>query len=223
MTMTILEDAARCVHTYNERCVHYNLIAEGVYAARRRIEDPFSLKYQPYIIAGLIGFDMRRTMGDHNPYATAQGFGLHLLDCLRSLKGDLRRLADQKMATANLSEISPVIEHAYTHLATHCGVRGSFHVGTTKVLHWLYPDLFIVLDFNSAMAFQEHHKVEFRRTTQPGYSAKKYLECIETAQAEIVRYGPERFADLEANTPVCRIFDKVAFVVGAGWFVSHRE
>jgi hypothetical protein len=63
MTMTILEDAARRVHTYSERCVHYDFIAEGVYAARRRLEDPFSLEYQPYIITGLIGFDIRGRWG----------------------------------------------------------------------------------------------------------------------------------------------------------------
>jgi hypothetical protein len=217
MTMAILEDAAGCIRIYNERCVHYNLIAESVYAARRRIGDPLSSEYLQFIIAGLLGFDMRRTMGAHNPYSTTQGFGFHLLDSLRSLEGDLRRLADEKMATANLGEIIPVIERAYTHIASHCGFRRSFHVGATKVLHWLFPDLFIMLDSNSAKGFQKHHKVGFRRTSQPGYSAEKYIDCLKKAQAEILGYGPERFTDLEANTPLARIFDKVAFVVGAGW------
>jgi hypothetical protein len=57
------EHAADYIAAYNGRCVHYNLIAEGVYRARRRIGDHLSQEYEPFIIAGLLGFDMGRTMG----------------------------------------------------------------------------------------------------------------------------------------------------------------
>ncbi len=214
--MAILENAAECLRHYNERYFRYNDTAEEVYRARRRIADPFSPNFQPYIIKGLIGFDMRRTMGQYDPYSTAEGFGLHLSDSLRSLEGDLRRFRGDNLPTADLNAIGSAVKRAYECIAAGCAVRGKlFHVGATKVLHWLFPDLFIMLDRNVARAFQKHHKVGFRLATQPGYSAEKYLRCLEKAKDEIVGFGPESFVALEPNTPIARIFDKVAFVVGA--------
>ena len=57
------EQASNHVTTYDAQCVHYNLIADGVYLARRRIGDPLSPEFEPYIIAGLLGFDMGRDNG----------------------------------------------------------------------------------------------------------------------------------------------------------------
>lgn len=221
--MGLLDDAVECLRIYNERCVHYNLIAEGVYRARWDIGDPLTPKFQPYIIAGLIGFDMRRTMGAVDPYSTTEGFGLHLSNSLKSLEGDVRELASENLATADLGAIGSVVKRAYDCIAKGCAVSEKrFHVGATKVLHWLFPDLFFVLDRNTAMAFQKHHLIGFRRTTQPGYSAEKYLKCLGKAKEEIVRFGVERFRALEPGTPVARLFDKVAFAVGAGWDKSVR-
>jgi len=161
-------------------------------------------------------------MGEHDPYSTTEGLGLRLSNCLSSLAGESYGFTGDNLSTVNLSTFGPVVERAYERIAADCTVRGKFHVGASKVLHWLFPELFIMLDRNAAMAFQEHHKIGFRRTTQPGYSAERYLKCLEKAQAEISGYGPERLLALEPNTPIARIFDKVAFVVGAGWFVAHR-
>jgi hypothetical protein len=212
--MAILENAAACLKAYDSHCLHYNIIAEAVYRARNLV-GPLSGEFGPYIIAGLIGFDMRRTMGEGDPYSTTGGFGLHLSNSLGPLEGDLRRLTSDNLATADLSVIGPVVTRAYDGIADGCARRGRFHVGATKILHWLFPDLFIMLDRNAAMAFQKHHMVGFRQTTQPGYSAQNYFKCLELAKKEIVEFGVERFHALEPDTPVARIFDKIAFVVGA--------
>lgn len=79
-----------------------------------------------------------------------------------------------------------------------------------------------MLDHNAAMAFQKHHMIGFRRTTQPGYCAEKYLRCLEDAKEEIVQFGVERFRAVEPGSPVARLFDKIVFVVGAGWDKSAR-
>ncbi|MBI4874349.1 MAG: hypothetical protein HY822_06940 [Acidobacteria bacterium] len=89
-----------------------------------------------------------------------------------------------------------------------------FHVGATKILHWIAPALFLMLDSNVASAFRKHHAVEFANTTQPGYTAEKYFSCLKHAQAEIEAYGFERFRRLEPATPLARLFDKVAWDVG---------
>ncbi len=213
--MRILDNAPQSLEEYNSGCLHYNLIAQGVYQARERIRDPLSLEFRPYIVAGLIGFDMRRTMGK-NPYSPEGKFWPRLSECLEAPDG-LAGLAEMNLATANLGSISSVIETAYNRIADRCGVtEKKFHVGATKVLHWLFPELFIILDRNAAAAFQKHHQVDFRQTTQPGYESKKYFECLVKAQEEIKQFGLDRFRALEPPTPLARIFDKIAFVVGAG-------
>ena len=215
--MGILDNAARSLNEYNSRCVHYNLIAQGVYQARERIGDPLSLKFRPYIVAGLIGFDMRRTMGK-KPYSS-DGFQGRLSKCLGSEQGNLAGLANMNLAPADLSGVRSEIKAAYERLASGCDASGKdFHAGATKVLHWLFPELFIILDRNAAAAFQKHYQIGFRQTTQPGYESKKYFKCLEEAQKEIVRFGVDSFRALEPGpppTPLARIFDKIAFVVGA--------
>jgi len=106
-------------------------------------------------------------MGAADPYSTTEGFGLRLSNSLQPSEADLRRLASERLATADLGAIGPEVKRAYDRIADGCAGRGKFHVGARKVLHWLFPDLFIMLDRNAAMAFQEHHVVSFRRTTQP--------------------------------------------------------
>jgi len=211
-----LDNATQSLQTYNSRCVHYNLIAQGVYQARERIGNPLSPEFRPYIVAGLIGFDMRRTMGDGNPYSP-DGFQGRLSKCLDTLQDSLVGLANTNLATANLGSIRSRVETAYYCIANHCGVTGKeFNVGATKVLHWLFPDLFIILDRNAAAAFRKHHGVGFSQTTQPGYTPDKYFQCLEEAREEINQFGLDRFRALEAGTPLARIFDKIAFVVGGG-------
>jgi hypothetical protein len=90
----------------------------------------------------------------------------------------------------------------------------AFHVGGTKILHWINPDLFIMIDSNVARVFRVYHGVCFKDATQPRYTAKKYLDCLRHAQSEIHAYGYERFRALEPGTPIARIVDKIAFVQG---------
>jgi hypothetical protein len=56
--------------------------------------------------------------------------------------------------------------------------------------------------------------VKFAKGAQPGYTAEKCFSCLHHAQFEIEAYGYERFHRLEPATPLARLFDKVAFVVG---------
>jgi len=67
---------------------------------------------------------------------------------------------------------------------------------------------------NVAAAFKQHHRVGFKNTTQPGYSVERYVQCLKKAQEEIRAYGYDRFRLLEPQTPLARLFDKVAFIVG---------
>lgn len=86
-----------------------------------------------------------------------------------------------------------------------------FHVGATKILHFINPDLFLIIDRNAARAFKDSHNITYRNSTQPGYSAEKYVECLEYAKQDIITYGVNEFLSIETGTPMCRIYDKLSF------------
>jgi len=112
--------------------------------------------------------------------------------------------------------LGPDIENAYHCLAERGTLHEtkSFDVGATKILHWIFPHLLIMLDQNVAHAFRSRLGVGFRKTTQPGYCAERYLECLVKAQVEIQQFDGNRFRALEPRTAVARVFDKIAFMVG---------
>jgi hypothetical protein len=129
---------------------------------------------------------------------------------MRALIGEFR---EGRLSSVDLPAYVSEIESVYECLA-HAGTlhpEDQSHVAATKVLHWLFPDLFLMLDSRVAGVFRDVFGVSFVKSTQPGYSAEKYVKCLQLAQSDIRSFGAERFRALEANTPEARIFDKVAW------------
>ncbi len=78
----ILFNAHDKIKRYNQLCVHYNLVAKGVYVARAPMNDFFGTDFLPYIVAALISFDLGRMMGKglENKYdINHNGFARRLL------------------------------------------------------------------------------------------------------------------------------------------------
>ena len=71
-----------------------------------------------------------------------------------------------------------------------------------------------MVDTNVAKAFRTHHQADYKKSTQPGYTAKKYIDGLRHAQDEIRVYGLEKFMRIEPATPLARLFDKAAWVAG---------
>jgi len=216
----ILDRAGTAIPEYNRACVHYNLVADAIYRARETI-DPFSAEYEPYIVAGLIVFDMERTMGAGDKYETSgTGFRARLRAKMRGVRERLEGVPLVCLHQIELASFHDRITEAYNCLAAsgegalHGDQVKRFHVGATKILHWIAPALFIMLDRNVALAFRKHHRVEFANSTQPRYTAEKYFSCLKHARDEIQAHGYESFRRLEPDTPLARLFDKVAWVVG---------
>ena len=216
----ILDNPKAAIAEYNRRGVHYNLAAEGIY--RRRVGiDPFSEDFEPIVIAGLLAFDMGRMMGSGDKYAVGNNaFRSRLRPKMRALRTMINGLSESRLHETDLVEAAASIRSAYGILADP-GPEGlssdpgdHFHVGATKILHWLAPSLFIMVDANVARAFSVHHNVKYSKTTQPGYTAQKYIECLSRAQDEIRRFGSRSFLQLEPDTPIARLFDKAAWVAG---------
>ena len=88
--------------------------------------------------------------------------------------------------------------------------KKAFDVGATKILHWLAPELFIIVDTNIKQAFPSGSGLK------TGYTAKKYCDRLVFAKDEILCYGSDKLRSHEPKTPLARLFDKVAFVAGGG-------
>jgi hypothetical protein len=221
----ILDNAPEKVHRYNQLCVHYNLVADGIYRARGECENLFGIDFHPFLVAALISFDLGRMMGSgaETRYDPAHGgFAARLMEKLQTVQQYLHHLTNVRLCEVNPVEERENIVRAYRQLSSG-GNRSlnqtgdEFHVGATKIMHFLCPELFVIIDSNAARAFRMAHNVNYRNTTQPGYTADKYIECLSHAQADINDFGIAEFCTLENGTPMARIYDKLSFATGANW------
>jgi len=221
MSTLILENAGAKIARFNDEGLHYNLVANEIYKKRNDEGDPFSESFLQYLIAGLIVFDLGRWMGSKRYAFEGGGFALRLNSKLHEIRQLLEPLMKLSLAQIDLQEHRDAIMRAYETLsakgsgALHEDQTKSFHVGATKILHFLNPELFIIVDSNAARAFKISWDLPFRNTTQPGYSADRYLECMKRARIDISTYGLEQFRALEPNVPLTRIYDKLTFVTGS--------
>ena len=211
VTMPLLNQRAKELITEynrNPRCAkRYNPAAEAVYQARRRFGDPLLPEFEPYIITGLKCFDMGRTMPMDFPSRLRSSLQAVRM---RPLIGKFREC---RLSSVDLSAYGSEIESVYECLARAGTLHpeNQSHVAATKILHWLFSDLFFMLDSKVAGTFRDVFGVRFVKSTQPGYCAEKYVQCLQLAQGDIRSFGPERFRLLEAHTPEARIFDKIAW------------
>jgi hypothetical protein len=155
-------------------------------------------------------------MGTEPYKIKGDGFARRLSSKLQVVKPRLKPLMNATLTQMNLQEHRDVIIESYKTLsagrqdernALHAKGQ-EFHVGATKILHFLNPNLFIIVDCNAKRAFQEAHDV------RPEYSAELYIKRMERARDNILEYGLDKFQALEPDIPITRIYDKLTFVTG---------
>lgn len=221
----IIENASQKINRYNQLCLHYNMVADAIYKAREAQKDFFGADFLPYLVAGLISFDLGRMMGKgaegkYDP--RRNGFARKLMDKLQEIRPYLKHLTDVRLSDIDLLKESGSVSAAYKRLSS----AGSgclnqngdeFHVGATKIMHFINPGLFIIVDSNSARALRLAHNICDRTTTQPGYCDANYIHSLKSAQADINAFGASEFCSLEKGTPMARIYDKLAFATGSQW------
>lgn len=214
----ITEDAAEKIARFNSIGLHYNLVSDAVYRVREQLSDPFDPRYQPYIIAALISFDMGRMMGSTavSRYDKGDGtFATALATKLEALRPHVTHLCDVRLDELSVPSEAQHIQDAYAILAAGGEGslnqrRGEFHVGATKILHFLNPRAFIIVDSNAQLAFQATHGIG------RAYSSERYIERMKCAKRDVLEFGLDEFAALEEGTPLTRIYDKLTFMTGAG-------
>ena len=223
LIVMITSNAKEKVENFNQIGLHYNLIADSVYKKRASLDSPFEPQYLQYIIAALISFEMERMMGPDRTRRydrEAGGFATLLSLKIEKIQPLISHLIHSNLTTLDIEKERQSIMAAYEILAEggKNGLNqrsGEFHVGATKILHFLNPEVFLIVDSNAARAFRFFHGVSFRNTTQPGYSAEKYISCMKLAQKDISTFGVDLFIALEKGTPITRIYDKLNFITGS--------
>lgn len=219
----LFQDADVKIARYNQLCLHYNLVADAIYCQWRRSRKPFAPEYRPYLVAALLSFDMGRMMGSGlvaKYDAAAGGFAARLDRKLAQVRPFLDPLMDQGLFQVDLAAHSHAIGQAYNVLAT-SGQEGlheqgkTFHVGATKLLHFLNPELFMIVDANVARALKDALGIPYRAGAQPRDFGERYVRALVKVRKRIEAYGIEPFRSLEPGTPTLRVFDKLAFVYGA--------
>lgn len=210
---------------FNKYCLHYNLVAQGAYEQLTKGVGPFSVEYRPYIIAALISFDMGRMMGagvEQKYDSEKRGFASKLDKKIKAIQSDIEPLCTMSIANTDFEDISQTIKKSYAALAEK-GVGGlhsggkEFHVGATKILHFINPYLFPIVDSNAAKALRTLFGLPYKNSTQPGYSADLYVKSIIVIQEALSKYDFDKFQSLEPAIPMMRIFDKLTFACGNGW------
>ncbi len=215
----LFENAAKKIQQYNRFCLHYNLAADAIYQELHRSRTPFSPNYESYLIAALISFDMGRMMGKGLPKrydVTAGGFATRLHRKLEQVQPLLTPVIRSSLVETDIEKCAPNIVAAYDAFAA--GGEGGlheqnkeFHVGATKIMHFLNPELFAIIDSNTAQVLRRVCDIPYHNTTQPGYSSELYIRSLSAIRSLIAHYGVDQFRSLEIGTPVLRIFDKIAF------------
>jgi len=221
----ILKEAREKIDRFNKLGVHYNIVSNYVYKKRKLLDELFDTDYLPYLVAALISFDLERMMGkgSENKYdIMAGGFATLLYEKLCNIKSKIAHLNDINIVDIDLKYEIGRIEDAYNELSASGkgGLNqkgGEFHVGATKILHFINPELFLMVDSNAARAFSRYHGITYRNTTQPGYTSEKYISCMSCAKADIIAFGQKEFCELEPGMPMARIYDKLTFATGSDW------
>jgi len=191
----------------------------------QQVDSPFGTEYQSYIVAALISFDMGRMMGQgleqkYDP--SKNGFAAYLDIKMRKIQPYIEPLVTTDISIFEHDLHYENIVKGYNVLAYKDSESlnlkgGEFHVGATKILHFINPNLFPIIDSNAAKTLNELYNLKYRKTTQPGYCGALYIQSMATIRKIIWNYGIEKFRDLEPGTPIMRIFDKLTFAYGNHW------
>jgi hypothetical protein len=168
------ERAKELIAEYNRtpRCrERYNPAANAVYLALRECGDPFEPRFEHHIITGLKKFDMGRTM--------AEGFSTRLHCALQAIrrKPQIDGWQDCPLSSIDLWAHGSRMVSVYECLASvgTLDPRKQSHVAATKILHWLFPDLFLMLDSKVAGTFREFVRCEILQINATRLCRRKIL------------------------------------------------
>jgi hypothetical protein len=220
--LDILNNAAIKVKTYNEpkdanrrkRGRRYNFAYHEILQHQPLVDESGRVGTDSLnlIVKGLKQFDMNRQMD--------RLFGQRLEGKLGD--GDTPRIITElrraRIDKADLWQLKDRVEALYQRLAE-AGDRGlailgkRFDVGATKIMNFLLPEFSVIVDHNVADALNKTSLHQFERYWWVMASCRRELDAWRELNGDL-----SSLLEVDENpTTLTRIFDKCAFVVGAGW------
>jgi len=222
------------VQYFNRIGVHYEAVYHHIVRKREEIQAIFDDDYIDTITAGLISFDMQRMMGS-NKYLVGgdRSWSARLKSKLETHRPWLESLRSYSLQDIDLENatLRDTITTIFDSLSkpgsdglSKRNKKESFSVGASKILHFLIPDLFVIVDSNSKQELIQYH--DFPKS--PKINGNRYLQAMKLYQMELniwkECYSDNRFDKLlqtddswqtflgERQTPLPRIMDKCTFV-----------
>jgi len=229
----ILYNADKKIKYFNRIGIHYEAVYHYVIRRRKETEQIYDKNFLDDIVAGLISFDMQRMMGKKK-YITEgkNSWAERLYNTLNPHKANIVSLRSYKLQSINFdgNGIGQTIENIFNDLSkpgneslNRRSDKESFSVGASKILHFLIPDLFIILDSNAKRELKKNHKFPDIKI-----DGSLYMKAIRIYQRELKQWeqteGDPQFRKLLAidtswknfggkrTTPLPRIIDKCTFV-----------
>ena len=229
----ILYNADKKIKHFNRIGIHYEAVYHYVISKRKETDEIYDKDFIDDIVAGLISFDMQRMMGKKKYFAEGKkSWAEKLHSALETHKEDLENLRSYKLQSVDFddTDIGKTIKKIFDDLSKpgHGGLnrrsdKESFPVGASKILHFIIPDLFIILDSNAIRELIKLH--EFPKGKIVG---SLYLEAMRIYQMELKRWKRseddpqfQKLLTLDTSwknfggnrtTPLPRIIDKCTFV-----------
>jgi len=187
------------------------------------------------IVSALISFDMQRMMGKKKYSAEGNdSWAERLYNALNPHKADLERLRPYKLQDVNFNgtDIGQTVKDILDDLSkpgneslNRRSDKESFSFGASKILHFIIPDLFIILDSNA-----KKELIKFHGFSKGKIDGDLYFEAMKLYQRELKQWeqteDDPQFQKLLAidtswknfdgkrTTPLPRIIDKCTFVGG---------
>lgn len=210
----LLADARNRVRKYDAQAkakVRYNPAATYAYHKLAVGHIPRGTMAWLALERTLLAFDMGRQIG---------GVGTCKLrtssQSLRNILSEnalvLRPLLSVRLSVASVRRHRAKIARLFDLLAKCDGVVAGkrFPVGATKVLHFLNPELFQIIDKRVAETLRSHQPALPRTATQ--YTGLTYVTALYFVAQSIRKYGQSKLWRIQSTQPTLRIVDKVLFM-----------
>jgi hypothetical protein len=230
----ILDDAEKKIQYFNRIGIHYESVYHYLIRNSSNSFQIFSPQIIDDITAGLISFDMQRMMG--KPKFLCNGnhaWAFRLFNVLRKFEKELSELKRCKLQDFDFNDIEAVnkIMKIFDDLSKKgknslnlSSQQRGFQTGASKILHFLIPDLFIIVDSNARSELSKYYGFsKYRRV-----DGKRYVDAMELYKEELIKWVHENddknFSKLltfdsswkkfsgTRETPLTRIIDKCSFV-----------
>lgn len=159
----------------------------------------------------LMAFDMYRQLGAiKSPQSTARLANLRRL--LTSHAPQLRKLLSKQLSSTCIARQSVTLRSLFDDLsATGYVVPGKrFPVGTSKALHFMNPELFMIIDKRVASKLHRHTKA--LPSLASNYTGGDYVLALTVVSRQLSAYGITRLRRLQPAQPLMRIVDKILFM-----------